>query len=71
MLAILLNLGAVLMVIGIAMVVYQTGKRWPQSKRRAEKPDPSDGPKPSIPYSGVLVTGAGALLVALASLLGP
>jgi len=69
--AILLNLGAVLMVIGIGMVVFQTGKRWPQSKRRAAKPDPSDGPKPGIPYSGVVVTGAGALLVALASVLGP
>jgi hypothetical protein len=69
--AILLNLGALLMVVGIAMVVFQTGKLWPQSKRRAAKPNPSDGPKPSIPYSGVVVTGAGTLLVALASLLRP
>jgi len=69
--AILRNLGAVLMVVGIAMVVYQTGKLWPRSKRRAAKPEPSDGPKPSISYSGVVVTGAGALLVALASVLGP
>jgi hypothetical protein len=46
---ILLNLGALLMVIGIGMVVFQTGKLWPHSKRRAAKPDPSDGPKPSIP----------------------
>jgi hypothetical protein len=71
MLAILLNLGAVLMVVGIGIVVFQTGKLWPQSKRRAAKPDLSDGPKPSIPYSGVVVTGVGALLVALASLLSP
>ncbi len=62
-------LGGVLIVIGVGIMVYEMGKIWPQSKRRAAQ-DP-DAPKPRLPSTGIAVMGAGVLLIALASLLGP
>jgi len=67
MYAILTNAGAVLIVIGIAIVLYQTGKIWPRTRRRAAKPDPREGPKPGIPASGIIVIGIGALMIAAAA----
>jgi hypothetical protein len=69
--AILMDVGAVLIIIGVAMVIYQTGKIWPVSKRRAAKPEPEEGAKPSVPYSGVVVMGIGALMVAAAASMAP
>lgn len=66
--AILTSVGGVLIVIGVAIVVYQAAKAWPQSRRRAAEPDPK-GPKPSISSSGIVVIGVGVLMVLAASLL--
>ena len=41
------TLGGVLIVIGVGIMVYEMGKIWPQSKRRAAQ-DP-DAPKPRLP----------------------
>jgi hypothetical protein len=69
--ALLINVGAALIVIGIAMVLYQTGKIWPRTRRRAAKPDPNEGPKPGIPASGIIVVGIGALMIAAAASIAP
>jgi formate hydrogenlyase subunit 3/multisubunit Na+/H+ antiporter MnhD subunit len=71
MYAILTNAGAALIVIGVAIVVYQTGKNWPKTRRRAAKPDPNEAPKPGLPASGIIVIAIGALMVAAAASITP
>lgn len=67
-LAVLANLGSVVIVAGVAIVVYQTAKSW--SKRRVPEQNP-EGPRQSIPYSGIVVLGIGVLMVAASASLSP
>ncbi len=66
--AILGNLGSVIIVLGVAIVVFQTAKTW--SKRRVPELDPN-APKPNIAYSGIVVLGIGVLMVAASASLSP
>jgi hypothetical protein len=61
---ILAVLGAILIIVGVAIVVRKTAETWLQ--RRAGHRDET-GEKPQISYLPILLIGLGALLVAIST----
>lgn len=63
---ILAALGVTMMIVGIGLVVVQTGQSWSRRASSASE-RPGEKAKPGISYPAVVLIGIGAVLVMLAT----
>ena len=61
---ILTVLGAISILAGIGMVVYQAGQNWTRPGERLRKAAPGET-RPAVSYWVVLLVGLGAILIAI------